>query len=92
MKSGYTFSATNQRTKCLCGAIFADLINAQGQPFRIVECDLYKIFLRICEEKADPERHSQYGEEKKARECLLKQLQKAVSPEAFVEKNEIRAA
>ena len=35
--------------------------------------------------KADPERHSNM-EKKKGSECLLKQLQKAVSPEAFVEK------
>ena len=57
------------KDEMLVRSYFADLINAQGQPFRIVECDLYKIFLRICEEKR-----------------ILKQLQKAVSPEAFVEK------
>jgi hypothetical protein len=64
---------------------FADLINAQGQPFHIVECDLYKIFLRICEEKRILKSIPNM-EKKKGSEGLLKQLQKAVTPEAFVEK------
>lgn len=73
------------KDEMLVRSYFADLINAQGQPFRIVECDLYKIFLRICEEKRILKGIPNM-EKKKGSECLLKQLQKAVSPEAFVEK------
>ena len=64
---------------------FADMINAEGQPFRLIECDLYKIFLQICEEKRILKSIPNM-EKKKGSEGLLKQLQKAVSPEAFVEK------
>ena len=66
-------------------SFFADLINAEGQPFRLIECDLYKIFLQICEEKRILKSIPNM-EKKKGSEGLLKQLQKAVSPEAFVEK------
>ena len=66
-------------------SFFADLINAGGQPFRLIECDLYKIFLQICEEKRILKSIPNI-EKKKGSEGLLKQLQKAVSPEAFVEK------
>jgi hypothetical protein len=64
---------------------FYDMVNAEGQPFRLIECDLYKIFLQICEEKRILKSISNM-EKKKGSEGLLKQLQKAVSPEAFVEK------
>ena len=66
-------------------SFFADLINAGGQPFRLIKCDLYKIFLQICKEKRILKSIPNM-EKKKGSEGLLKQLQKAVSPEAFVEK------
>lgn len=64
---------------------FADLKKAQGKPYRLIECDLYKIFLHICEEKRIL-KSIPAMEKKKGSEGLLKQLQKAVPPEAFVEK------
>lgn len=66
-------------------SFFADLINAGGEPFRLIECDLYKIFLQICEDKRILKSIPNM-EKKKGSAGLLKQLQKAVSPEAFVEK------
>ena len=64
---------------------FSDMIHDDKQPFRLIECDLYKIFLQICEEKRILKSIPSM-EKKKGSEGLLKQLQKAVSPEAFVEK------
>ena len=64
---------------------FADLIRLKDGKFRIVECDLYRIFLKICEEKRIL-KSIPAMEQKKGSEALLRQLQKAVSPEAFVEK------
>ena len=64
---------------------FSNLINDHKQPFRLIECDLYKIFLQICEEKRIL-KNIPAMEKKKGTEGLLKQLQKAVPPEAFVEK------
>ena len=64
---------------------FGDLIREGGQPFRLVECDLYKIFLRICEEKRIL-KGIPAMEKKKGTSGLLKQLQKVAAPEAFVEK------
>lgn len=64
---------------------FADLLKADNQQFRLVECDLYKIFLQICEDKRIL-KSIPAMEQKKGSEGLLKQLQKAISPEAFVEK------
>ncbi len=66
-------------------SFIADLISAGNQPFRLIECDLYKIFLQICEEKRILKSIPNM-EKKKGSEGLLKQLQKAVSPETFVEK------
>lgn len=64
---------------------FQNLKEDRGRPFRIIECDLYKIFLKICEEKrilgAIPSM-----EEKRGKSYLMKQLQKVAMPEAFVEK------
>ncbi len=64
---------------------FFDKIQKENHPFRIIECDLYKIFLEICTEKGILNRIADM-EEKKGPEFLLKQLQKIASPEAFVEK------
>ena len=56
-----------------------------GAVYRIIECDLYEIFLSILEEKrimgAVPGL-----EEKKGKAFLLEQLQKVATPEAFLEK------
>lgn len=53
--------------------------------FRLIECDLYKILLRICEEKRILKTIPAM-EKKKGSAGLLKQLQKIASPEAFVER------
>ena len=66
-------------------SFFADLMKRDNHTFRLIECDLYKIFLQICEEKRILKTIPAM-EKKKGSEGLLKQLQKAVSPEAFVQK------
>lgn len=53
--------------------------------FRLIECDLYKIFLQICEDKRILKTIPSM-EQKKGSEALLKQLQKIATPEAFVER------
>ena len=73
------------KNEMILRSFFSDLIHTEGQPFRLIECDLYKIFLQICEEKRILKSIPNM-EKKKGSEGLLKQLQKAVSPEAFVEK------
>lgn len=73
------------KDEMLVRSFFTDMINAEEQPFRLIECDLYKIFLQICEEKRILKSIPNM-EKKKGSDGLLKQLQKAVSPEAFVEK------
>ena len=66
-------------------AYFKNLKAKTDVPYRLVECDLYKIFLEICEEKRILK--SIPGmEERKGKEYLSKQLQKVATPEAFVEK------
>lgn len=64
---------------------FAELMEQTDMPFRIVECDLYRIFLQICEEKRILKTIPAM-EEKKGSEYLLQQLQKFATPEIFVEK------
>ncbi len=54
-------------------------------PFRLVECDLYRIFISICEEKRIL-KSIPAMEQRKGKDALLMQLQRAASPEAFVEK------
>lgn len=54
-------------------------------PFRLVECDLYRIFLQICEEKHILKSIPSM-EEKKGKKYLSEQLSKIATPEAFVEK------
>ena len=52
-------------------------------PYRIVECDLYEIFLSLLEDKRVL--HSVAGlEEKRGKEYLLTQLQKIATPEALL--------
>lgn len=66
-------------------AYFESLKKKTDVPYKLIECDLYKIFLQICEEK-----HILKGvpnmEDRKGREYLSEQLQKVATPEAFVEK------
>ena len=64
---------------------FSELKESEEKSFRLIECDLYKIFLQICEEKRILKSIPSM-EKKKGSEALLKQLQKAITPEAFVEK------
>ena len=66
-------------------AYFESLKNKNNVPYRLVECDLYKIFLAICEEKHILKSIPNM-EERRGREYLSEQLQKVATPEAFVEK------
>lgn len=66
-------------------AYFESLKSKSDVPYRLVERDLYKIFLELCEDK-----HIMNSipnmEERKGKEYLSEQLQKVATPEAFVEK------
>ena len=64
---------------------FENLKKKTDVPYRLVECDLYKIFLEICEEKHILKSIPSM-EERKGKEYLLEQLQKVATPEAFVVK------
>ncbi len=64
---------------------FQSLKKDQSKPFHIIECDLYEIFLKICEEKRIL-KGIPAMEEKRGKDYLMKQLQKVATPEAFVEK------
>ena len=66
-------------------AYFETLKNKKDVPFHLIECDLYKIFLDICEDKHILKSIPSM-EEKKGKEFLQEQLQKVATPEAFVEK------
>ena len=66
-------------------AYFETLKNKTDVPYRLIECDLYKIFLQICEEKHIL-KSIPTMEERKGKEYLSEQLQKVATPEAFVEK------
>ena len=39
------------REEMLVSSFFSDLIQSENQAFHLKECDLYRIFLQICEEK-----------------------------------------
>lgn len=64
-------------------AFFERLKARTDTPFRLIECDLYKIFLSICEEKKIC-RSIPTMEERKGKEYLAEQLQKVTPPEEFV--------
>ena len=64
---------------------FETLKSQIDKPYRLIECDLYKIFLQICEEKHILNSIPNM-EERKGKEYLAEQLQKVATPEAFVEK------
>ena len=66
---------------------FNQLKNDSTVPYRLIECDLYKIFLEICEEKRILKTIPNM-EERKGKEYLMEQLQKVATPEAFVAKME----
>ena len=52
-------------------------------PYRIIECDLYEIFLSLLEDKRVL--HSVPGlEDKRGKDYLLSQLQKIATPEALL--------
>lgn len=52
-------------------------------PYRIIECDLYEIFLSLLEDKRVL-RSVQGVEEKRGKDYLLSQLQKIATPEALL--------
>lgn len=64
---------------------FSRLKEDRSMPFRLIECDLYRIFLTICEEKRIL-KTIPATEERKGKAYLLEQLQKVATPEAFVER------
>jgi len=66
-------------------AYFESLKKKTDSPYKLIECDLYKIFLQICEEKHILKSIPNM-EERKGKEYLLEQLQKVATAEAFVEK------
>lgn len=71
------------KEELMVNQFFQSLKEDSSKPFRIIECDLYQIFLEICEEKRIL-RSIPSMEEKRGKEYLLKQLQKVATPEAFV--------
>ena len=66
-------------------AYFEKLKGISDAPFRLIECDLYKIFISICEEKHIL-KNIPSMEERKGKEYLSEQLAKIATPEAFVGK------
>ena len=64
---------------------FDNLKEDEAAPYRLIECDLYKIFLEICEEKHILKSIPNM-EERKGKDYLIEQLQKVATPDAFVEK------
>lgn len=64
---------------------FEKLKTQQEVVYRLVECDLYKIFLQICEEKRIMKSIPRM-EETKGKDFLKSKLENVATPEAFVEK------
>ena len=64
---------------------FDNLKEDNSVPYRLIERDLYKIFLEICEDKHILKSIPNM-EERKGKDYLMEQLQKVATPEAFVEK------
>lgn len=64
-------------------AFVQQLKETPNTPYRIVECDLYEIFLRLLEDKRVLKSVAVL-EEKRGKEYLLKQLQKIATPEALL--------
>jgi len=63
----------------------ARFVNTPSNVYRVIEQDMYKIFLEILEEKRVLGTVSEL-EEKKGKDYLLTQLQKIATPEAFLAK------
>lgn len=61
------------------------LVHTPSDDFRIIQCDMYKIFLEILEEKRVLSTVPGL-EEKKGKDYLLAQLQKVATQEAFLAK------
>lgn len=66
-------------------SFFEDLKSNSDKHYNIIECDLYEIFLEICDDKRLT-RNIERTEERRGKDYLVEHLQKAASPEAFVEK------
>ena len=66
-------------------AYFEFLKNKNDVSYRLIECDLYKIFLEICKERNILNKIPAM-EERKGKDYLNEQLQKVATPEAFVKK------
>ena len=66
-------------------AYFENLKEKTDVPYNLIEHDLYKIFLEICEKKHILKSIPNM-EERKGKEYFSEQLQKVATPEAFVEK------
>ena len=66
-------------------AYFEQLKEQADGAYRLIECDLYKIFLQICEEKRILKSISRM-EETKGKDFLKSKLENVATPEAFVEK------
>lgn len=64
---------------------FDELKEKKDMPFNLVECDLYEIFIDICESKKILKSIPNM-EERKGKTQLFEQLQKVATPEAFVER------
>lgn len=64
---------------------FDNLKCQTDKPYRLIECDLFKIFLKICEEKRILQSIPNM-EERKGKEFLSQQIQKIATPQAFIEK------
>ena len=60
-------------------------LKSNNNTFRLIECDLYEIFISICEDKRIL-RSIPAMEAKKGSQGLLTQLQRIATPEAFVER------
>lgn len=68
-------------------AYFDYLKTKKDVPYHLIECDLYKIFLSICEDRRILNRIPQM-EERKGKDQLIRELEKVAVPEAFVKKME----
>lgn len=66
-------------------AYFESIQKKTDVPYHLIEADLYKIFLKICEDKRIL-KSIDAMEERKGKDILLEQLRKVATPEAFVEK------
>ena len=64
---------------------FKQLKEQSGDRYNLIECDLYRIFLQICEEKRILKNIPRM-EETKGKVFLKAKLENVATPEAFVEK------